>query len=94
MLCPVGNHYVISNVVGNLSQAIQAKLPSVACLKRTIRYNRQKTSNGPALPNSRAEIIFEDSFKTTESGEQFLLFDSGPDDDRILIFTTAKNMKM
>ena len=43
---------------------------------------------------TRQEIVFPEEYKITKEGELFLLFDSGPTEDRILIFSTARNLRL
>ncbi|KAL4154547.1 hypothetical protein QTP88_000404 [Uroleucon formosanum] len=79
-----------------LPAAVSAQLPNLRALKRTIQRVRQIKQIAPANPNSlRFEI--PDSFKKTLCGEQFLFFDSadsGNFEDRILIFSTSKNLEL
>ncbi|KAK9686123.1 hypothetical protein QE152_g37434 [Popillia japonica] len=50
--------------------------------------------SGPALPNHRQEIEFQEEFTKTFNGEDFLLYDSGPEENRILIFSTRRNLQL
>ncbi|KAK5638651.1 hypothetical protein RI129_012946 [Pyrocoelia pectoralis] len=63
-------------------------------MKRTIRNVRTKHNLGPAVPLHRRDIAFEERYTQTENGEQFLLFDSGPEEDRLLVFSTRRNMQL
>jgi hypothetical protein len=52
------------------------------------------TSQAPAVPLSLVELIIPDRYSKTRTGEDFLLFDSGSSVDRILIFSTRKNLQL
>jgi hypothetical protein len=58
---------------------------------RTIQRARQGSSQAPS---SLVELIIPDLYSKTKTGEDFLLFDSGSSVDRILIFSTRKNLQL
>lgn len=87
-------HVIISSVSTTCSQAAATKLPSVDSMKRTIRNIRNRNFDGPALPLHRRDIVFTDEYKTACSGELFLQYDSGPEDNRLLIFSTKRNLQL
>ena len=80
--------YIISTAASHLSESAAQALPAISSIKRTIHNVRQKERAGLANPIHRREIVFTDEPTKTHEGEQFLLYDSGPYDDRILIFST------
>lgn len=85
---------LFKNAVETCSRAAAARLPTVDNIKRTIRNIRQRKEGGPALPASRSEIFFSGEFTTTAKGEKFLLYDSGPTENRLLIFGTRQNLML
>lgn len=85
-------HSIISTAVIQCSQVGALKLLKIDSMKRTIRKIRQKEMTGPALPNDRRDIVFLDEFCKTFNGDDFLLFDSGAEENRILIFPTRRNL--
>nr|CAI5821208.1 unnamed protein product [Callosobruchus analis] len=87
-------HHVISTASSELSQATAAYLPKVSSLKRTIRNIRTKEEAVPALPLHRRDIVFPQEYQVTIKGEGFLLYDSGPSDDRMLVFSTRRNISL
>lgn len=87
-------NYIVASISGRINQSVAAKLPSVPNLKRVIVNARAKQNSGPVQPVSRRDIVFPEEFTRTEKGEPFLLFDSGPEDDRMLIFATAQNLQI
>lgn len=87
-------HYIISNVVSGVSQAAASRLGKVSSMKRTIRKIRTRDEVAPALPIRRSDIVFPQEYKITKNGEDFLMFDSGLDEDRILMFCTRRNLQL
>lgn len=87
-------HYIISTASVRIDNSVSALLPSVDSMKRTIRNIRQRHVAGPVLPSTRQNIEFPEIYRMTESNQPFLLFDSGPVADRILIFSTQRNLHL
>uniref|UniRef100_A0A0L8G2X7 FLYWCH-type domain-containing protein n=1 Tax=Octopus bimaculoides TaxID=37653 RepID=A0A0L8G2X7_OCTBM len=87
-------HYIVSTAGLQLSGNLVQSLPAISTIKRTIHSVRQKERSGLANPIHRREIIFTDEQTKTNKGEQFLLYDSGPGHDRMLIFTTQNNLSI
>lgn len=85
-------HYVVSNAIAGLSEAAASTLPKVDSIKRKIRLVRQIEEAAPALPRHRSDIVLPPKYTTTTRGENFLAFDSGSVEDRMLIFSTRRNM--
>jgi hypothetical protein len=69
-------------------------LPSTSSIKRTIQRTRQREGRAPPTPTNLRDLVIPDEFTKLLSGERFLLFDSGPSDDRILIFSTQRNLQL
>ena len=63
-------------------------------MKRTIRKVRQENNPGLSIPNSRQDIVFSEGYTKTTKGEEFLLYDSGANAERVLIFSTRKNLSV
>lgn len=79
----------------NLSQAAQAKLPQSDALKKMIRRKRNYVHIAPTTPLRVEDLVIPDDFKSYDvhgSTEKFLLADSGPEPQRILIFGREKNI--
>ena len=84
---------IVATAIEGLPVAVLGKLPPLASMKRTVQRARQETIQG-ALKNvsSRSELILPESFTKLKTGEQFLKFDSGNNNQRILIFSTLDNL--
>lgn len=87
-------HVILSNVSVGVGVAVAGRLPCMASIKKTIRQVRAKENPGPAIPLLRRDITVPGIYTQTENQEQFLLFDSGPEDNRILIFSTRRNLQL
>jgi MULE transposase-like protein/FLYWCH-type zinc finger protein len=86
---------IIAQSLGGVSAVSQAALPVAQNLKRYVRSVRQVNSGSLAVPHSREDIDFPfaSPFRFTLNQDQFLFSDSGPNKDRILIFTTDRNIE-
>ena len=63
-------------------------------MKRTVRRERQAIDAAPVQPDSLQELVIPPEYQTTAKGDNFLLYDSGPSAQRILIFGTLCNVEM
>ena len=90
-------HQIVAAECVGLSDHARALLPSVNQIKRNIR-NYRKTNDVPnASPVNRTELIIPFQYTQITEGNNnipFLLFDSGPSEDRILIFSTWRNLQL
>jgi len=89
---------VISTQLQRISQEAHGSLPSADALKRRVRRVRQRT--GAALPNptSLSTLVIPEKYRQYAPSpgviENFLLFDSGPSADRILIFSRPRSTEV
>ena len=68
-------------------------LASISTLSRNVRGWRQVNQQAPPIPKSRSGYPIPDKYKYLNSGELFLLHDSGEtDENRILIFGTQSDL--
>ena len=86
-------HAILSDALGECNQAAIGKLPSTDCMKRAVRNIRFRMNDGPILPH-RKDINFPDGLTKLSNGEEFLYFDSGNIEDRILIFATKRSLEL
>ena len=84
--------HIITSTMQGLSQEAATQLPHIRSIRRGIRRERQ--SNAPATPADRSSIEIPEEYKRLTSGEQFLQYDSGPDDNRIFIFATEAALQL
>ena len=85
-------HQIVATVSAGVTAAAAGQLPSVPAIKQTIRRAHRQLQIPLTNPTSLQDLIIPDSYKTTIGGENFLLFDSGPGQNRILIFSTQRNL--
>lgn len=90
---------IISQCSAEVTESVLGQLPNVELIKRTIRRSRQENCTD-CFPNnslSLEELFIPDEYKIILNDqhikEQFLLFDSGAGNDRILIFSTTQNLQ-
>lgn len=87
---------IINTISKDLSIPGKGAIASVDALKKSIRRKRIKHSNAPLSANltlNSLDIPLDfQLYETNEDSEKFLLGDSGPDDDRILIFGRESNL--
>ena len=84
---------IITQELRGCSEQAAVKLPAINTIRRGIRRYRQVLGNPPAIPQNRGDIVLPERYTQTEANEPFLMFDSGPDDDRILMFSTNGNLR-
>jgi len=86
---------IITQSVSTISEDAKGKLPTVHHLRRNVRRHRQAVNNPLPVPQTVDEIVIPDRYKVTHDGQDFLLFDSGSDDNnRMLIFGTRDNIRL
>ncbi len=85
---------IISHSTVGVGEAVSGQMPSVALIKRTVQRTRHRINAPPPNPANLRELIIPESFTKTRLGENFLLFDSGASDNRILIFSTQRNLQL
>lgn len=72
----------------------KGQLASVPLMKRTIHRARQHKIIPLANPTSLGDLEIPEKFTQTINGQPFLLYDSGPSNYRILLFSTHKNLDL
>ena len=87
-------HDIVADDIAKLSDHGITSLPRLQNLKRTVQRIRQKHPNPFSLPTARDSLVIDPLFIKTNHNRTFLKFDSGPIDQRILIFSTNKQLKM
>jgi len=85
-------HDIISTV--QIVPGVAGEMPSVHHLKHTIGRVRTRNQCAPPIPKTVSDLKIADEYTKTMKGEQFLIFDSGASQDRILIFSTENNLKL
>ena len=85
---------LVSQAAATFNEATLSQLPSVSTISRSVQKWRQKKANFPAVPMSRTGYAIPQEFTVLDSGERFLQYDSGlNDENRMLIFVTAMRME-
>ncbi|CAF3348921.1 unnamed protein product, partial [Rotaria socialis] len=81
---------VIDNCLTNLSDHAVARLPGFKHIKRNIQKQRGQ-NNLPKIPHDKTFDRIPDQLTTTKRNTAFLQYDSGPGNDRIIIFHHLNN---
>ena len=84
---------VIDNCLRNVSDQMVARLPNFKYIKRNIQRQRQQ-NDLPQLPLDKNFNIIPAPLTTTLRNDNFLQFDSGPGDNRLLIFASINQLKI
>ena len=87
-------HHIVGVSVSNITDGTAAKFPKLNSLKRTIQRERRKANFVPVQPESSVELEIPMDYMKTAKNEPFLLYDSGQEERRILIFGAQKNIEM
>ena len=86
--------HVIGHSLDTATKSTVIQLPKLDSLKRTIRCERQTIDAAPVQPESLDELVIPLEYQMTAKGENFLLYDSGPDTQRMITFGTQGNVEM
>ena len=77
---------IISEACALADEATGANKLPICHLKHNIRCQQQRSSHLWPLPLNTQELVLTDEHIRTQDSQDFLLYDSGPVDKRILIF--------
>lgn len=78
-----------------MSQAAQGALPNESSLKKTVRRKRNEVNSAPPAPTRLEDLVIPEMYKTFQVHgieENFLIADSGPETNRILLFGRERNV--
>ena len=84
---------LISKCTEDLTPEVTGALPSIRALTKEVQYERKKHEYPTANPTSLADLIIPAVYQETKRQETFLLHDSGPGEDRILVYSTRRNLE-
>ena len=78
---------VIDHCLNDASDQMVARIPNFKYIKRNIQRQQQK-NDLPPIPHDRNFTVIPLSLTITSRNDQFLQFDSGPGEDRMIIFAS------
>ncbi|CAF4755606.1 unnamed protein product [Rotaria socialis] len=87
-------HTIVADAVSKLSDNAISSLPNLQNLKSNVRKIRERSQNPLSLPTTRDSIVIDPQYTITARNRTFLHFDSGSIDQRVLIFSTKKQLKI
>ena len=76
-------HQIVGESILTVSEGTAVKLPKLDSLKRSIQRQRQRVLAVPKQPPSLFELEIPMDYRSTAKGGMFLLYDSGPESERI-----------
>lgn len=82
---------IIAAHTASLSKACKGKLPLKYNMARVIRKVRSRDGGSLVVPHRKEDIQLPDEF-TMYQKQNFLFYDSGATQDRLMIFTTEQNL--
>ncbi|CAG7723693.1 unnamed protein product [Allacma fusca] len=88
---------IIADMSNEISVAASGKLPTVSSICRTIQRTRRDSNCPTALPKSLTEMTIPVEYMQIDiSGKtkEFLLYDSGKSETRVLIFGTNSSLRL
>lgn len=88
---------LINACATGMSEAGQAALPNHGALKKMIRRKRNEINAAPPAPQRVEQLVIPEEYQFYEVNghrENFLLYDSGPVVNRILIFGRQQNLQV
>lgn len=85
---------VLQNGLSDISEDVLSYLPTTHNLKRRIRRHRAKKITPYINPTSTQDLEIPEEMRKTISGDNFLLYDSGPSRNRILFFGTTTSLSI
>lgn len=89
-------HVVVSTLLANCSSQAAVVLPTKSSMKRNVqRVQEVRDANNRVirLPNTREEILIPEKFSKTIKGDEFILYDSGASNNRMIVFGTRENLR-
>jgi hypothetical protein len=87
-------HQIVASSTVGVLVSVAGQLPSVQNMKRTIQRTRQREQTPLANPTNLNDLILPQEYTQTLAGVPFLLHDSGAGNDRILLFSTQRNLDL
>ena len=91
--CNENTQAVIDTCLTNLSDHAVARLPNFKYIKRNIQHQRVK-NDLPSTPHDKTFNQIPVKLTMTQRNNLFLQFDSGPGNDRIIIFSSIEQLKI
>jgi hypothetical protein len=87
-------HQIVASATVGVSSAVAGQLPLVLYMKRTVQRSRQGEKAELSSPTNLIELTLPPEYTQASNGAPFLLHDSGASNDRILLFSTARNLDL
>jgi len=86
-------HQILATTSAVVPASVAVQLPSIRGMKQAMRRVRRVEQLPLPTPEHLDSLVIPDAYKRTLSGENFLLHDSGPGQNRFFIFSTERNLE-
>ena len=83
---------IVSKATDGMIAEVTGALPTLSAMTKEIQYTRRKDEFPTATPQSLTDLVIPNRYKRTKRNELFLMYDSGPSEDRLLIFSTERDL--
>ena len=83
---------ILAKATDGMAAEITGGLPTIPSMTKEIKYQRIKEEFPTATPQCLTDLVIPDRYKRTKRDEPFLLYGSGPSEDRILFFSTQRDL--
>ena len=87
-------HCITTQAYLGVSQAVVGQVPTPQLLKRNIQNARKEAAQVLANPICSLQLSIPREYRITHSNEPFHLFGSENSSDRIVLFSTLRNLLM
>ena len=84
---------IISESIGQLHFPTKVQMPALQVMKRTVCSIRQCEQSAPANPSNLLELEIPNEFRSTILNKKFLQVNTGPELNRIIIYSTDENLQ-
>lgn len=91
--CHESTQTIINKCISDLSDNAVARLPAFKHVKRNIQHYRTQIDL-PTIPHDKSFVNIPDLLSLTQRNDQFLRYDSGPGNDRIIIFSSNDQLQL
>ena len=87
-------YQIVATFSTGTNAVVAGQLPNVYLIKQAIRQARRTAKVPLPNPTTLEELEIPLEYTQTKTGEIFLLYDSGPGQHRMLIFSTTRNLDL
>ena len=83
---------LVARSISNLPKSVAGIHPRPELLRRKVIHERKRNSSVPSSHVDLTQLTIPAAYTQTYANEEFLQFDSGPGRNRVLLFSTKRNL--